>query len=108
MILEDNQNVIKPRNSRAARPKVVYQWTVQDVQKWFRRHCYDYYVLYGDKFLQHEIIGRALIRINENQLYCMGITNPDHNQEICREILKLRLKTYILEFRDLERNNLYD
>lgn len=38
----------------------------------------------------------------------MGITNPDHSQDICREILKLRLKTYILEFRDLERNNLYD
>ncbi|KAL5233526.1 hypothetical protein ACI65C_000936 [Semiaphis heraclei] len=103
MILEDNQNVVKPRNSRAARPKVVYQWTVQDVQKWF-----DYYVLYGEKFLQHEIIGRALIRINENQLYRMGIINQDHSQDICREILKLRLKTYILEFRDLECNNLYD
>lgn len=65
----------------------------------------NYYIVI---YFQHEIIGRALIRINENQLYRMGITNPDHSQDICREILKLRLKTYILEFRDLERNNLYD
>ena len=38
--------------SRAARPKPVYLWTVQDVQKWLRRHCSEYYPFYAEKF-QH-------------------------------------------------------
>lgn len=43
--------------------------------------------------------------MNESQLYRMGITNREHCQDIYREILKLHLKTYILEFRDMERNS---
>lgn len=33
----------------------------------------------------------------------MGITNKEHREAIWREILKLRLKTDIVEIRDLER-----
>lgn len=43
--------------------------------------------------------------MNVTQLYRMGVTNLDHSQEICRQILKLRLKTCILEFRDQECNH---
>lgn len=57
--------------------------------------------------LQHDITGRALIRINDNTLLRMGITNKEHRDAIWREILKLRLKTDIMEIRDLERRHNY-
>lgn len=56
---------------------------------------------------QHDITGRALVRINDNTLLRMGITNKDHREAIWREILKLRLKTDIVEIRDLERRHYY-
>ena len=85
----------------------MYLWSVADVQKWLRRRCSDYFNLYSENFLQHEITGRALIRINENALLRIGIENSTHRQEIWREIMKLRLKTDIMEIRDLERQNNY-
>lgn len=57
-------------------------------------------------FLQHEITGRALFRINEGTLLRLGIENSNHRQEIWREIMKLKLKTDILEIRDLERKDI--
>ncbi|XP_075214908.1 protein aveugle-like [Lycorma delicatula] len=104
MVEETTSSSNKPK-SRAARPKPVYLWTVLEVQKWLRRHCSDYYPLYGEKFLQHEITGRVLVRINENSLLRLGIDNSAHRQELWREIMKLRLKTDILEIRDLERKD---
>jgi hypothetical protein len=35
----------------------------------------------------------------------MGVDNAEHRQEVWREITKLRLKTDILEIRDLERKD---
>jgi hypothetical protein len=55
--------------------------------------------------LQHDITGRSLVRINEITLLRLGIENAEHRQEIWREIMKLRLKTDIIEIRDLERRN---
>nr|BAN21046.1 conserved hypothetical protein [Riptortus pedestris] len=94
----------KPK-SRAARPKPIYLWTMQDVQTWLKRHCTDYYPLYADKFLEHEITGRTLVRISEGTLLRLGIDNPQHRQEVWREITKLRLKSDILEIKDLERKD---
>ncbi|XP_046990031.1 protein aveugle [Schistocerca americana] len=102
MVEETVNSVAKPKN-KTARPKPVYLWTVLDVQKWLRRHCSDYYPLYAEKFQQHDITGRSLIRINESTLIRLGIENAVHRQEIWREIAKLRLKTDIIEIRDLER-----
>jgi len=52
---EDNQNqnnqITKPK-PKATRPKPVYLWTTTDVQKWFRRHCSDFYTVYSDLILQ--------------------------------------------------------
>lgn len=83
----------------------MYSWNVTDVQKWLRRHCSDYYPLYAEKFLQHDITGRALIRINDNSLLRLGIIDVVHREAIWRQILKLRLKTDIMEIRDLQRRN---
>lgn len=90
---------------KTERPRPVYLWTVNDVQKWLRRHCSDYHPLYCELFLQHDITGRALVRMHENTLLRLGIVNPQHREDIWREIMKLRLKTDILEIRDLERKN---
>ena len=43
----------RPANTQ--RPKSVQQWSVVDVQKWFRRHCGDYYHLYAESFLEQEV-----------------------------------------------------
>lgn len=103
----NNKTKAKLNNSK---PKSVYSWNVVDVQKWLRRHCSDYYQQYGNLFLTHEITGRTLIRINDNSLLRLGITDVAHREAIWREILKLRLKTDIIEIRDLQRRciNPYD
>lgn len=58
--------------------------------------------------VQHEITGRALLRITDNSLQRMGITNNRDREAIWREIVKQRLKTDIMEIRDMERmSNIY-
>ena len=42
---------------KAQRPKPVNQWTVQDVQKWLRKTCSEYYSSYSIKFLEQDITG---------------------------------------------------
>ncbi|XP_049876454.1 protein aveugle [Pectinophora gossypiella] len=106
-MVEDTSTNSNKQKTKTTRPKAVYLWTEADVQKWLRRHCSDYYNLYWERFHEHDITGRALIRINDNTLLRMGITNKDHRDAIWREILKLRLKTDIVEIRDLERRQNY-
>lgn len=57
--------------------------------------------------LQHDITGRSLLRINDNTLIRLGISNAEHRNAIWREAMKLRLKTDIMEIRDLETRNNY-
>jgi len=84
------------------RPKSVQLWSVVDVQKWLRRHCGDYYHLYCEAFLEQDVTGRCLVRMNENSLMRLGIVHPEHRQFIWREIAKLRLRSSILYLRDQE------
>merc|ERR1719389_1400528 len=93
----------QPRAASTQRPKSMQQWSVVDVQKWLRRHCGDYYHLYAESFLEQEVTGRCLVRMNENSLMRLGIIHPEHRQYIWREIAKLRLRTSILYLRDQER-----
>ena len=51
-------------------------------------------------------IGRSLVRLNENSLLRIGIAHPEHRQDILREIAKLRLRTNIIQLRDLDRRQL--
>ncbi|XP_031841520.1 sterile alpha motif domain-containing protein aveugle [Nomia melanderi] len=104
MVEEVVNSTNKPKN-KTARPRPVYLWNVLDVQKWLRRHCSDYYQLYHEKFLYHDITGRVLLRINENILLRLGIDNEQHRMDIWREIMKLHLKTDMLEIKDIERRN---
>lgn len=61
-------------------------------------------------FHQHDITGRALLRLNDNSLKRMGIHNDSDRDAILKEILKQRLKTDIMEIKDLEHknNNVYE
>lgn len=90
-------------NLSTRRPRPVFFWTNGEVMKWFKRCCQEYYELYGDKFLDNEITGRSLIRINNETLKRMGIDNQKHRDEITRIILKLKLKSDMIEIKDLER-----
>lgn len=73
--------------------------------KWLKRHCEEYYGLYGQLFLEHEITGRSLVRMNDVSLERMGINDAEHREELCRIILKLKLKSDILEMKDLEKKS---
>ncbi|XP_077285069.1 sterile alpha motif domain-containing protein aveugle [Arctopsyche grandis] len=103
-MVEDTSYINNKPKSKATRPRDIHLWSVPDVMKWFRRHCTDYYA-YSELFSKHDITGRALVRMNDNTLMRLGITNADHRNAIWREILKLKLKTDIMEIRDLERRN---
>lgn len=86
----------------------MFLWTVLDVVKWFRRHCSEYEE-YAELFVIHDISGRALLRASADSLSRMGIENNQHRDAILREILKQRLKTDIMEIRELQmKNNIYD
>jgi hypothetical protein len=78
------------------------------VQKWLKRHCSEY-ADYHSKFAEHEITGRALLRLTDDSLERLGVLDDDHRNAILREILKQRLKTNIMEIKDLElANNIYE
>ncbi|KAA0187827.1 hypothetical protein HAZT_HAZT009534, partial [Hyalella azteca] len=88
--------------SKLARPKICYHWTVAEVQKWFKRHCSEYYALYAHYFSEHEINGKALVGLSQSSLLRLGITNAEHRDALCRQILKLRLKADIMEMREIQ------
>lgn len=96
------------QKEKRKRPRPMYLWAGNDVIKWYRRHCseYDEYV---SLFENHAITGRALLRADDDSLRRMGIENNEHRDAILREILKQKLKTDIMEIRDLQmKNNIYD
>lgn len=99
-------NGVDDLNNR--RPRLVLCWSNGEVMKWLKRHCEEYYELYGNTFLENEITGRSLIRLNDESLKRMGIDNAGHRDEICRLILKLKLKSDIIEIKDLENMNKQD
>ncbi|XP_037945937.1 protein aveugle [Teleopsis dalmanni] len=101
-MVEETSMTSKPR-IKTTRPKPVYLWTVSDVIKWYGRHCSEF-PDYQPLFLKHEITGRALLRLTDYSLERMGIINNRDREAIWREIIKQRLKTDIMEIRDMERN----
>ena len=80
-------------------------WAVADVVKWLKRHCGEECCAYTEFFVQHEITGRALMRANENTLIRLGIDDTAIRQEILKQIMKIRLKTDVMQIMDLERQH---
>jgi hypothetical protein len=94
-------------NQDSRRPKPVFFWNNTDVMKWLKRHSPDDYERYGTLWLEHEITGRAMVRLNDVTLGRMGISDPQHRDHILNLVLKLKLKSDILEMKDLEKKSEY-
>ncbi|XP_021946373.1 protein aveugle [Folsomia candida] len=84
------------------RPRPPALWTVSECKLWLARHCGDLGVQYSELFMENNVNGRSLLRMNSAALERMGILDERHRQDIWREIIKLKLKSDILEIRDLE------
>uniref|UniRef100_A0A3B3ZAX5 SAM domain-containing protein n=1 Tax=Periophthalmus magnuspinnatus TaxID=409849 RepID=A0A3B3ZAX5_9GOBI len=72
--------------------KPVALWTVQDVCKWLKKHCPNQHQIYSDAFKQHDITGRALMRLTDRKLERMGIIQEAQRQHILQQVLQLRVR----------------
>ncbi|KAI0224238.1 Protein aveugle [Lamellibrachia satsuma] len=97
-------------SSQKGRPrsqsKLLYFGTPDDVNRWLRKYCGQFYQLYGGLFKQHDINGRALARLNDITLQRMGVTNRAHREELMRHILRLKLETDLKELKALDQKSL--
>lgn len=104
MTLGGENNDVKASNLDSNRPKPVFFWSNAEVMKWLKRHCEQFYGEYGHFFVDNDITGRSLVHLDLKSLEKMGIKNEDHRDELYRTILKLKIKSDILELKHLERN----
>uniref|UniRef100_A0A3P8TRA8 SAM domain-containing protein n=1 Tax=Amphiprion percula TaxID=161767 RepID=A0A3P8TRA8_AMPPE len=72
--------------------KPVALWTQQDVCKWLKKHCPNQHQIYSDSFKQHDITGRALMRLTDRKLERMGIMQDGQRQHILQQVLQLRVR----------------
>ncbi|XP_059412192.1 sterile alpha motif domain-containing protein 12 isoform X1 [Carassius carassius] len=72
--------------------KPVALWSQQDVCKWLKKHCPNQHQVYSDSFKQHDITGRALMRLTDRKLERMGIMQESQRQYILQQVLQLRVR----------------
>uniref|UniRef100_A0A670JWH4 Sterile alpha motif domain containing 12 n=1 Tax=Podarcis muralis TaxID=64176 RepID=A0A670JWH4_PODMU len=72
--------------------KPVALWTQQDVCKWLKKHCPNQYQIYSESFKQHDITGRALLRLTDKKLERMGIAQESLRQHILQQVLQLKVR----------------
>ncbi|XP_012578391.1 PREDICTED: sterile alpha motif domain-containing protein 12 isoform X2 [Condylura cristata] len=72
--------------------KPVALWTQQDVCKWLKKHCPNQYQIYSESFKQHDITGRALLRLTDKKLERMGIAQENLRQHILQQVLQLKVR----------------
>ncbi|XP_078542977.1 sterile alpha motif domain-containing protein 12 isoform X1 [Lissotriton helveticus] len=75
--------------------KPVALWTQQDVCKWLKKHCPNQYQIYSESFKQHDITGRALLRLTDKKLERMGIAQENQRQYVLQQVLQLKLREEI-------------
>jgi len=92
----------KSKASKVTRPKPCYLWSTADVQKWLKRHCFEYYSTYSHVFMAQEVNGKVLVGLSQGSLARLGVVNPKHHDDIWRQILKLRLKLDIQEMKEIQ------
>ncbi|XP_072323509.1 sterile alpha motif domain-containing protein 12 isoform X4 [Scyliorhinus torazame] len=98
-IVESNDSPKKPEtDSVKSNPgqvklsKPVALWTQQDVCKWLKKHCPNQYQTYSESFKQHDITGRALLRLTDKKLERMGIVQETQRQHVLQQVLHLRVR----------------
>ncbi|XP_012887667.1 PREDICTED: sterile alpha motif domain-containing protein 12 [Dipodomys ordii] len=72
--------------------KPVALWTQQDVCKWLKKHCPNQYQIYSESFKQHDITGRALLRLTDKKLERMGLAQENLRQHILQQVLQLKVR----------------
>ncbi|XP_030074202.1 sterile alpha motif domain-containing protein 12 [Microcaecilia unicolor] len=72
--------------------KPVALWTQQEVCKWLKKHCPNQYQIYSDSFKQHDITGRALLRLTDKKLERMGIAQESQRQHVLQQVLQLKVR----------------
>ncbi|XP_062607141.1 protein aveugle-like [Saccostrea cucullata] len=100
----DQGNTVQPHGKKPnkSKPKPLYFWDCADVNKWMKKWCGTLHEKYGELFLQQEITGRTLIRMNEIKLEKIGIVNPDHRRELMQQILRQRLKHEMSDLKNMD------
>ncbi|CAM9642124.1 uncharacterized protein LOC144940675 isoform X2 [Lampetra fluviatilis] len=83
---------LSPWGVYAGLEKPAYTWTLQEVCRWLKRNCPHHYPSLLELFSQHDITGRALLRLNEGKLARMGVHRESQRQELLQQLLQLRLR----------------
>ncbi|XP_069636052.1 sterile alpha motif domain-containing protein 12 isoform X5 [Haliaeetus albicilla] len=82
----------KQKSGTVKLTKPVALWTQQDVCKWLKKHCPNQYQIYSESFKQHDITGRALLRLTDKKLERMGIAQESLRQHILQQVLQLKVR----------------
>ncbi|XP_018587470.1 sterile alpha motif domain-containing protein 12 isoform X3 [Scleropages formosus] len=90
--LQQASEVDGPRAGAVKLTKPVALWTQQDVCKWLKKHCPHQYQIYSNSFKQHDITGRALMRLTDKKLERMGIMQESQRQHVLQQVLQLRVR----------------
>uniref|UniRef100_A0A8C2SAK5 SAM domain-containing protein n=1 Tax=Capra hircus TaxID=9925 RepID=A0A8C2SAK5_CAPHI len=85
--------------------KPVALWTQQDVCKWLKKHCPNQYQIYSESFKQHDITGRALLRLTDKKLERMGIAQENLRQLILQQVLQLKVREEVRNLQLLTQEN---
>ncbi|XP_028673383.1 sterile alpha motif domain-containing protein 12 isoform X2 [Erpetoichthys calabaricus] len=88
--LNSEGETTRPGHVKLTKP--VALWTQQDVCKWLKKHCPNQYQVYSESFKQHDITGRALMRLTDKKLERMGIVQESHRQYILQQVLQLKVR----------------
>ncbi|XP_075438512.1 sterile alpha motif domain-containing protein 12 [Ascaphus truei] len=83
-------DIAKPNIVKRAKP--VALWTQHDVCKWLKKHCPNQYHLYKETFIEHDITGRALLRLTDKKLERMGIGQESQRQHVLQQVLQLKVR----------------
>ncbi|XP_061461562.1 sterile alpha motif domain-containing protein 12 isoform X6 [Rhineura floridana] len=87
--------------------KPVALWTQQDVCKWLKKHCPNQYQIYSESFKQHDITGRALLRLTDKKLERMGIAQESLRQHILQQVLQLKVREEVRNLQLLTQDDLF-
>ncbi|CAH2285803.1 sterile alpha motif domain-containing 12 isoform X1 [Pelobates cultripes] len=89
----------KPNIVKGTKP--VAFWTQHDVCKWLKKHCPNQYQLYNESFKEHDITGRALLRLTDKKLERMGIIQESQRQYVLQQALQLKVREEVRNLQSL-------
>ncbi|KAF1763353.1 hypothetical protein GCK72_011619 [Caenorhabditis remanei] len=79
----------------------IYFWSANDVDQWLRRKRPLLALKYALSFLRHNITGRVLVELTDDDLREIGIELSDDRQGLLLEIKKEKLYSDLDEFSKL-------